>query len=91
MRRPLKGKTVQTTNGSTQIQTVFKIQITPYAGISALTFSRKLSFLGPILLQSGRRHDDARTSVAGEIRAPCDVSTSSVDKQPSSPAKVLRC
>ena len=44
-----------------------------------------------ILLLPTRQYDDARASVADEIRSPCDVSTPPVDKQPLPSAKMLQC
>ena len=51
----------------------------------------KTKFILPILLLPGRRHDNAHVSVVDEIRAPYNVSTPPVNKQPFSLEKMLQC
>ena len=51
----------------------------------------KTKFILPILLLPGRRHDNAHVSVVDEIRAPYNVNTPPVNKQPFSLEKMLQC
>ena len=85
----LNGKVCQTTNEPRHFQTVLKTQI--MLVIICPSVGTKTKFILPILLLPGRRHDNAHVSVVDEIRAPYNVSTPPVNKQPFSLEKMLQC
>ena len=70
----LKGTPSQMTTGPIHLLNVLNTQVLPVMGLSALPIARKSNLFHRFLPVPGRRHVDARASLADEFRVASDVS-----------------